>query len=1307
MNSDGEGLPLVKDLELLTVFPTRADVVDKVSTASWSSQCRQIKLGASHGQTSRRDFESRVEVAFAALLWAFTSDATITFTAAELVHGSMKNSAFHVYDIGKGDSTRGPSASITHRTRISTTTVASGGSLLLHLSAESADDPSTQASVEPINLERTPLRVACGQTPNNDTITVLMCFDQNSLAAFLVEAYSRHFAEHLRLAFHGSSIGSLHVPYHLVPQDKLLIQSWGSDPHDLISQCIHDCISEMAHRDSNRIAVEAWDGSLTRGELERAANDLATTLLQAAVLPRSTIGIMMDKSIWGVVAMLAVCKAGAAFVLLDPSLPMARLRAMTDKLSATHLITSRSRARAAHALVSRVIVNISKGEFSLARTGLPEVQVSCSAPPVVKPSDTALYIFTSGSSGSPKAIAISHEAWATRCAGCCEYGVTDMTRVLQYASCSFLVAVADTLGTLIAGGTVTILSSEERMNDLHGAMRRLQPNYASITPSVAKALELSEVPSIQSLLLVGEPIPRSLAERLLHSRIKLLNGYGQSEICGLNSVADLRQADTSCRNIGRSKLQNYWIVDPNDHERLMPVGGLGELVVEGYAISQGYVSEPSQQAAAAYISAPNWAASFTAPTDKSWSWYKTGDLVQYQANGDLYLFGRKDTQLKVRGQRVEAAEVEHHITHSFKQEIEHVVVDKTGTEEKLTAFVVLRQSHAQRTASSLKAEMNRALCTIVPAWMVPEKVVLTRAMPLTATGKLDRRALRRGHGLTVAVSDPEDTMKADQQHSFHAGDDCRHFELLASLCHKILGVDVKAISTKSDWYSLGGDSLSAMRLVKEVRTAGLRLRTNDLMTGRALADICATLEPMEPDFDNAPMHQSCSSTELLPMTDFQEQYAPSADGSDRGELYKYHIAFRGNFDIERLGQALHLWVQSHEALRISFERAASGCLSQRVLPEAGQEWRSRVVLLSAEEHDMRLSVKHDYMKHPVLILLHRSSDKDRREGPQLTLHICHSVFDGMSINHLWHDLVKCYTFLDARPRPSFAQYLSENLLTRTGDSVAYWTQLLDGSSPTYLRSNMAEVGATESTRGVRHAAYFNGRHTSSFSVSTLVYAAWSLVLSVLANKNDIVFLCLVHGRDEDYEGSSEIVGCCVSEIPCRVRLQDDMSPGDLLRSVQHQMLESTSHAHLGARIIASRCTSWPQSEQRYDLSTMLWNEGVANEDSFAVGDAGYMHVSEPIVERRICNDFDIGFSSACLAEVCFEFRCRAALYSEEEVHAVAKAFLEAMQMLSEDANHDSVRAVIADLQASNDLPIVDQGTTDLQTQTRCTNMILS
>ncbi|PPJ61384.1 hypothetical protein CBER1_10622 [Cercospora berteroae] len=986
---------------------------------------------------------------------------------------------------------------------------------------------------------------------------------------------------------------------------------------------------------------------------------------------------------------------------------MARLKAMTDKLSATHLITSRSHARVAHALVSRVIVNINKGESSLVRTGLPEVRASCSAPPAVESSHTALYIFTSGRSGSPEAIAISHEVWVTRCAGCCEYGVTDMTRVLQYASCSFLVAVADTLGTLIAGGTATILSSEERMNDLHGAMRRLQPNYACITPSVAKALELSEVSNIQSLVLVGEPIPRSLAQRLLHFGIKLRNGYGQSEICGLNSVADLRQSDTSYRSIGRSKLQNYWIVDPNDHERLMPVGGVGELVVEGHAISQGYVSEPSQQAAAAYTSAPNWAASVTPIAKKTRGWYKTGDLVQYQANGDLYLFGRKDTQLKVRGQRVEAAEVEHHITQSFKEEIEHVVVDNTGTEEKLTAFVVLRQGHAQRTASSLKAEMHRALCTIVPAWMVPEKVVLTQAIPLTVTGKLDRRALRRGHGLAVAVSDHEHTMKANQQHSFHAGDDYRNFEILASLCHKILGVDEKAFSPRSDWYSLGGDSLSAMRLVKEVRTAGLRLRTNDLMTGRALAVICATLEPMEPVFDNAPMHQSCSSAEVLPMTDFQERYAPLADGSDRGELYKYNVAFHGDFDNEKLGRALHLWVQSNEALRVSFEREASGSLSQRVLPEAGEEWRSRVVLRPIEEPDLNLAAKHDYMKHPVLILLHRSSDKDKREGPQLTLQICHSVFDGMSINHLWHDLVDCYTCSGTRLRPCFARYLSERLLISTEESMTYWSQLLEGSSPTYLRSSMAEVNATEPTRGVKHAACFPGGHRSSISVSTLVYAAWSLVLSILANKNDVVFLYLVHGRDEDYEGSSEIVGCYVGEIPCRVRLQDNMSPEDLLRSVQRQMLESTTHAHLGARDIVSHCTSWPQSEQRYDLSTMLWNESLMNEDSFAVGDAGYMHVSEPIVERSICNDFDIGFDSVSTAEVCFEIRCRAALYSEEELGAVGRAFLGAMQMLSEDAHHDSIRAVIADLQASNDLPTVDQGTTDLQTQTRSTNMTLT
>jgi acyl-coenzyme A synthetase/AMP-(fatty) acid ligase len=270
----------------------------------------------------------------------------------------------------------------------------------------------------------------------------------------------------------------------------------------------------------------------------------------------------------------------------------------------------------------------------------------------VSPMDPAFLIFTSGSSGISKAIVTQHYAWVTGYTDHIhKFGITEGERMFQYASYSFVVSILNTISTLMVGGIVCI--------------RRMRAGYICMTPSVAKLLSPARVPSLETLVLVGEPIACSLAEPWLEAgSVTVRNGYGQSEACSVNSTAILSRSDRSFRNIGNSTWPRYWVVDPNDHDRLMPVGGLGELLVEGHSVTQEYFAEP-EKTASAFIQSPAWAAGYCAGEDGR-RWYKTGDLVQYQDNGDLFLYGRKDAQLKVHGQRVEAAEIEHHVMRALQ-----------------------------------------------------------------------------------------------------------------------------------------------------------------------------------------------------------------------------------------------------------------------------------------------------------------------------------------------------------------------------------------------------------------------------------------------------------------------------------------------------------------------------------------------------------------------------------------------------------------------------------------------------------------
>lgn len=877
------------------------------------------------------------------------------------------------------------------------------------------------------------------------------------------------------------------------------------------------------------------------------------------------------------------------------------------------------------------------------------------------------YIFTSGSSGIPKAIIISHNAWVTTCGEGYQYGIDESSRVLQYASCSFVVAILDITVTLIAGGTVLIPGKEERMNDLSGAIRRLWPNYICMTPSVAKILEPHEVPSIQTLVLVGEPIPSALGRKWLAvDTVTLRNGYGQSEACSMNSTAVLNN-NTSLRSIGRSSWLNYWIVDPADHNRLMPVGGVGELLLEGYSIAQGYLGQP-EKTAAAFIQAPTWATSMSAGLDGR-KWYKTGDLVQYQENGDIHLYGRKDSQLKVNGQRVEAADIESQITNVFRGEIEQVVVDQVGSESsrKLAAFIKLRTCVGHCTVEDIRAKVHARLDPLVPAWMVPNHIVLVSAMPRTATGKLDRRTLRQRceNDLQNSQRLEKSENKSEIESQVPEGtDDDPAITDLISLCSQVLRIEENDISSQSNWTKLGGDSLSAMKLVKNARDSGVHFTTVDLMMGKTLAELCASGSDASAirRVDSEPAQPAQKD---LPLTDFQSHYMAPGGGSDRGHLYKYRIVLRGNFDITELQRAVYLWFEKLEALRLSFRRATSGQAVQSVIEPDQATWRSRIILEGKNQTSGDPAAQNDFFADPILVVLH-GSDQTAHSGTCMSLYINHCIFDGTSVNHMFRDLATCYIHASVSSRPSFLQYLNRRLLQRHESSLVYWEHMLKDSRPTLLRSDIegSQKGASDlATRTVSRVSYLASRERMDASVSTLVYAAWSLVLSVLSGRSDVVFLYLVHGRDEDITGSDAIVGCCVSEVPCRVQFKDSMSVGNVVHLVQAQILSSMPHAHLGSQTIATQCTDWPDEHRSYDHSSLIVHQNVPIEQNLAVGDYGYMDIHQAEPEHRMTYDFDLLTTSSSANELSFTIKCLEGLYSDEELSAVAEAFLLATRMI--------------------------------------------
>lgn len=1293
-------------MEDFSQFPCQLTHPAKDQPESWASDAFTVDLELQHDRKTDREFKTRTNLAFARLIWEFTGDASVRCLIVTRQRQSLEHSACTL-DISTTATVEDALRNITRSERKIPCGTPAAPSALVHLS-NGANVPSQKP------LGGVPLQILC--VPGTEALRAqfLVRYDKASIHPFHAQRYGRRLATLVKaiwLADNSDIVADLAT---LEADDEDFIRSFNSGPQEIDFRTIPDCVSQVAARDPHRAAIDAWDGHFSRQELENASNRLASTLIGAGVKRGSIVSIMLDKSKWTAVSMLAVLKAGAAFLFLEPTLPFERLQVMIDKTRCTYAVTSREHTSLACSLISQVITIDGHGDFwEVDKTSTSQCTSQSQRLPKVSPEDAAFLIFTSGSSGIPKAIVTQHSAWVTGYTQHVhKFGITEGTRVFQCASYSFVVSILDTISTLLVGGTVCIPSSDERINDLENAIRRLRPDYICMTPSVAKVVSPARVPSIKTLVLVGEPIPRSIAEPWLRKgNVTLRNGYGQSEACSMNSTALLSESSSSYRTIGNSTWLRYWIVDPWNHDRLMPVGGLGELVVEGHSVAQGYFEEP-QKTSAAFIQSPAWAASFGAGTGGR-RWYKTGDLVQYQGNGELFLFGRKDAQLKIHGQRVEAAEIEHSILNAFDGNISQVVVDKIaegGSEtEKLIAFVQLRESvDALRNTSDqvvqeererqVHAEMLDRLANAVPNWMIPARVILVKEMTRTATGKLDRRSLKEVHGKRLATRDPEDSSEGSTHENFN-DQTCQQqgisseITCLGQIWSRILKLQKNTPSPNSRWAQAGGDSMTAMLLVRDAKAQGFSFTSADVLSGASLEELAAKTtttqraDSLDPSSEAEQLNESSKRELPIPTTDFQSHYAPEASSKAVNQLFKYKITFRGVFDFEQIQQAVQVWFASIEALRINFHQVGSGELAQSLITNETTEWQERIRAHESDEEVASRSTEHDFLTHPVFASLRRSSPFSKGDV-DLALHIHHSIFDGLSFDMMLDDLVELCQGHSLAARPSYLDYIRGRFLKHDAESLDYWSGLLCGSLPTMLRQRPEKLIATSSAQLSEHQTVSRivylqlSDERRAVNMSTVVHCAWSMVLGAISGKTDVMFLTLMHGRDEDVERSEDIIGCCVSECPVRIHCSDDMRFSDLIDHVQRQIISSSDHAHLGANTIASKCTEWPLKDDWYQHSSFVLHQNVLTKEHMPIGDLGYMHVENTEVERAQVYDFDMYTKSADAGELSFELTYLEQLYSNEEANAVADAFTTAVRAcVSGEGTAGSLRKDMAGLRS--------------------------
>jgi amino acid adenylation domain-containing protein len=434
----------------------------------------------------------------------------------------------------------------------------------------------------------------------------------------------------------------------LNPHDRSEILQWNDTVPETVEKCVHELFSAQAREQPAAAAVEACDGSASYRELDEMSDRLAHELRRRGVSTGSPVAFIFEKSLWTIVAVLAIMKAGGACVPIDKSDPRARKAAIVSGANAKTVLTS-SAEHANSVDLAPDVFAVSAASIS----GLPDITSPLNNG-TSSPGDLAYIIFTSGSTGVPKGVMLEHRCLVSSLSSLAQrFGWQSGCRMLQFAAYVWDISMGEIFGALLFGGCLCIPSEEARESSLANFIESSKVNWAWLTPTVLRTMSPNDVPSLQSLLSIGEPVGAE-ASKSWGRALRLINGWGPCEASILSAVVELTPVSRYPESIGTPVGCAIWIVNPGNTNELAPIGAVGELLVEGPGVARGYLND-NVKTAASFVPPPPWAPS---RENKATHFYRTGDLAKYYPHGSICFVGRQDNQVKIRGQRFELGELE-------------------------------------------------------------------------------------------------------------------------------------------------------------------------------------------------------------------------------------------------------------------------------------------------------------------------------------------------------------------------------------------------------------------------------------------------------------------------------------------------------------------------------------------------------------------------------------------------------------------------------------------------------------------------
>ncbi|CAN3130011.1 non-ribosomal peptide synthase/polyketide synthase [Mycobacterium sp. smrl_JER01] len=952
---------------------------------------------------------------------------------------------------------------------------------------------------------------------------------------------------------------------------------------------VPELFARQVARNPDGVALRCAGRSLTYRELDDTSNRLAHRLVGDGVRPGSCVALLTGRSADAVIAMLAVLKAGAAYLAIDPALPDQRLDfLLADAAPVVVLTTDELRDR------------LSGHRVPVRHLGDPARDAATTTLPAPHPGSVAYLIYTSGTTGTPKGVAVTHANVAHLAASTPDSLPEDPVWT-QCHSYAFDFSVWEIWAALLSGGRLVIVDEDTAASpdDFHDLLTAEHVNVLTQTPSAVDALDPERLGSV-AVLLGGEACPRDVVDRWSPGRT-LINAYGPTEITVYATMSAPLHPGSGAAPIG-APVATAALFVLDDWLRPVPEGAAGELYVAGPGVAVGYLGRPALTATR-FLPCPFGGAGRRM--------YRTGDLVRWRPDGQLDFLGRADDQVKIRGYRVELGEIRAALT---------------GIDGVTGAAVIPRRDQpggirvaAYITGTVTSAEARARLVERLPSYLVPPDIVVLDALPLTVNGKLDVRALPA----------PDRTAGGSYRAPTTAVE-----ELLAGAFAEVLGLD--RVGIDDSFFALGGDSISAMRLVTAINTAlesDLSVRT--LFDAGTIAQLAPRVHagtgrrrPLVP----------AQRPEVVPLS-FAQSRLWFLDRFAGGIVtYNMPTAFEvtGPLDVDALGAALDDLIARHESLRTVFPDV-DGVPHQQVLPARPGLWRrgaQAVLALSEQQAAAELTALAGHRfdlsaEAPIRAQIYALGPQRHAVG--IVVH--HIASDGWSIAPLVRDLGVAYASRCAGQEPGWpalpVQYIDYALWQRAqfGDladsdsliaaQLAYWQDALAGMPEQLQLPTDRPYPAVADYRGAtidiawpvslqqRVRAVARAHNATEFMV---IQAAFAVLLSKISSSSDVAVGFPIAGRND--AALQELVGFFVNTLVLRVDLTGDPTLMDVLAQVRRRSLAAYENQDVPFEVLVERLNPARSLSRQPLIQVMLaWQNFAGGGDAAGALALGGLEIS--------------------------------------------------------------------------------------------------